>query len=117
MFSRLYIACQNRDGNLEEFFKYENQPEPPALSEGGKLRSGHKSDLIKCLEKLVEGTSETPRVDAIIMDGAVLYVQMLKPVLRHLESVKRIDVVWDGVLLGRQLECISTRETGIWNTH
>lgn len=57
------------------------------------------------------GTSETPKVDAIIMDGAVL-VQMLKPVmvqtfqeysdrvfmphvLRHLASVKRIDVVWD----------------------
>ena len=26
LFSRLYIACQTRDGNLEEFFTYENQP-------------------------------------------------------------------------------------------
>ena len=24
LFSRLYIACQSRDGNLEEFFKHEN---------------------------------------------------------------------------------------------
>ena len=25
LFSRLYIACQIRDGNMEDFFKYENQ--------------------------------------------------------------------------------------------
>ena len=25
-FFRLYIACQTRDGNAEDFFKYENQP-------------------------------------------------------------------------------------------
>ena len=33
LFSRLYIACQIRDGNLEDFFKYENQPWPPSLSQ------------------------------------------------------------------------------------
>ena len=111
LFSHLYIACQRRDRNLEEFFKYKNHPQPPPLSEGGKLRGGSKSDLVKCLKKLLDGPSETPSVDAIIMDGAVL-VQMLKPimvqtfkeysdrvfkprVLKHLESVGRIDVVWD----------------------
>ena len=26
LFSRLYIACQSREGNLEDFFKHENQP-------------------------------------------------------------------------------------------
>ena len=26
LFLRLYIACQNRVGNLEDFFKFENQP-------------------------------------------------------------------------------------------
>ena len=26
LFSRLYIACPTREGNLEEFFKHENQP-------------------------------------------------------------------------------------------
>ena len=30
LFSRLYIACQTRDGNLEEFFKHENSAHPPA---------------------------------------------------------------------------------------
>ena len=49
LFSRLYISCQTRDGNLEEFFKFENQPWPPSLSETGQLRGGQKADLIKCL--------------------------------------------------------------------
>jgi len=30
LFSRLYIACQNREGNLEDFFKFQNQPWPPS---------------------------------------------------------------------------------------
>jgi hypothetical protein len=44
LFSRLYIACQNRDRNLEDFFTYENQPWPPSLSELGQLRGGVKAD-------------------------------------------------------------------------
>ena len=28
LFSRLYFACQSRDGDLKEFFKHENQPCP-----------------------------------------------------------------------------------------
>ena len=45
LFSRLYIACQSRDDNLEEFFKHENQPFPPTLAQTGKIRKGQKSDL------------------------------------------------------------------------
>ena len=32
LFSQLYIACQIRDGNLNEIFSHENQPFPPPLS-------------------------------------------------------------------------------------
>ena len=31
LYSRLYIASQHRDRDLEEFFKRENQPYPPSL--------------------------------------------------------------------------------------
>ena len=37
LFSRLYIASNFRDGNLEEFFSHENHHWPPSLSEHGKL--------------------------------------------------------------------------------
>ena len=41
LFFRLYIVCQNRDGNLEGFFNYENQSFPPTIcaSRNNKGRS------------------------------------------------------------------------------
>ena len=50
LFSRLYISCQTRHGDLYEFFSNENHAVQPALSTGGKLRVGVKSDLLYCLE-------------------------------------------------------------------
>ena len=111
LFSRLYIACQNREGNLEDFFKFENQPWPPSLPQMGHLRGETKADLVKCLPGASSQTVEQPSVDAIILDGAVV-VQMLQPtavsifeeyfdsvvapyILRQLEDVKRLDIVWD----------------------
>lgn len=111
LLSRLYIACQSQDGNLEEFFKYENQPWLPSLSQMGNLRGGQKADLVKCLPTPSTQTTENPIVDAVILDGAVI-VQMLLPktaltfdeyfnavfapyVMKQLESVNRVDLVWD----------------------
>lgn len=115
LFSRLYIACQVRDGNLDDFFKYENQPWPPSLSQNGQLRGGQKADLVKCLTSttiLNENPAVTqPDVQAIILDGAVI-VQMLLPktartfeeyftsifapyILKQLEWASRVDLVWD----------------------
>ena len=111
LFSRLYIACHRRDGNLEEFLKHKNQPFPPTLAQAGKIREGQKSDLVKCMERLVENKIDTPQVEATIIDGAVI-VQILKLgmaatfkeyadfvfksyVRKQLEAVQRVDVVWD----------------------
>ena len=38
LFARLYISCQTRDGDLDKFFKHENQGCPPSLSHVGKRR-------------------------------------------------------------------------------
>ena len=109
VYFRLYIACQSRDGNLEEFFKHENQPFPPTLAQAGKIREGQKSDLVKCMERLVEKKINAPQVQATIIDGGVI-VQMLKPgmagtfkeyanlvftpyILKQLKAVQRVDVV------------------------
>ena len=37
--------CQTRDGNLEDFFKFKNQPWPPSLSETGSSEEGRKQIL------------------------------------------------------------------------
>ena len=111
LFSRLYIGCQTRDGNLEEFFRHENQAFPPALSDGANLHLGTKRDLLLCLEDLCETQSEAPIASSIIVDGAAI-VQMLKPagaknfaeyasqnfvpyITSQLLNTSRLDLVWD----------------------
>ena len=107
LFSRLYIACQNCDGNLEVFFKFENQPWLPLLLQMGQLQA----DLATCLSHSFSQAVEQPSVDAIPLDGATV-VQMpqltavstfeeyfnsvfVPYILRQLEDVKRLDIVWD----------------------
>lgn len=112
LFSRLYISCQTRDGNLEDFFRYENQPFPPSISHLGKLRPCAKSNLLQCLEDYITPTDVCPPVDVTIVDGAAI-VNILRPgtsktfvaysnevFLPHLQkhlkqSTSRIDLVWD----------------------
>ena len=112
LFMRLYIACQTRGGDLDQFFSHEIQAVPPALSCGGKQRIGTKADLLHCFESCVASKPQsTPEVDAIILDGAVV-VHMLHPGTSktfqeyadfvfgpysssQTDKTSRVDVVWD----------------------
>ena len=85
---------------------------PPSLSQSGSIRLGNKSELYsKCLEPKVKPADNSPVVDPLILDAAVL-VNALRPgtsrtshdyandvflpyVRRQMEGVKRIDIVWD----------------------
>ena len=114
LFSQLYIGCQSRSGNIDEFFEHENQNAPPSLSDGGRLRFASKSDLLQCLEGL-SPNSKTKHIPldglAVILDGAAL-VQMLKPgyvktfsdyavdvfkpfIESQFRTASRVDLVWD----------------------
>ena len=111
LFSRLFIGCQTREGNLEESFLHENQSFQPSLSQNGTLRPGNKSDLLKCLEKVYPSSSEVPATDAVILDGAAI-VNVVQPrgckTFQHhaencfipcqqmeVRNAKRLDIVWD----------------------
>ena len=78
LFSRLYIAPQSREENLQAFFKHEYHPWPPSLAQASRLREDQKSDLVKCMEKASAPTAESPEVDVAILDGAVV-IQMASP--------------------------------------
>jgi len=80
LFSRLYVACQSRDGDLDKFFRHENHPYPPALSSLGALRFGSKSGLLSCICAGVESTPDLSSIvaDTMVVDGAVA-IQMLQP--------------------------------------
>jgi len=111
LFSPLYISCQTRAGHLDEFFRHENQACPPALSDGGKLCLGTKSDLLTCFEEISDARSGAPTTTSIVLDRAAI-VQMLKPAAcknfreyaqkifipymsTRLQSSSRLDLVWD----------------------
>ena len=111
--ARLYISCQSRNGELDEFFKPENQGCPPSLSNLGKLRLPRKKlELVECLQTDVNLQSNMPTgINTIIIDAAAI-VNMIKPgvertfagyaeksFLRFIEAqlchAHRVDIVWD----------------------
>ena len=116
LFARLFIACQTREGDLDDFFQHENQACPPSISDLGKLRlPKKKSELAECLQTCTTPKGEMPsNIDVIIIDGAAV-VNMVKPgvagaektftnyadnsflpyVKAQLQHAKRVDVVWD----------------------
>ena len=65
---------------MDEFFKFENQREPPSLADHGNLRSGTKSNILQCLPG-IPLTHKSPAVEfatLLVFDmAAVLY--MAKP--------------------------------------
>ena len=83
LFSRLYIGCQTRDGKVVEIFRHKNQAFPPALSDGGYLHLGTKSDILICLEELFQTQTETPPVaSSVMIDGAAI-VEMISLQLQY----------------------------------
>ena len=106
LFSRLYVASQVRNGDLDEFFKHENQACPPSLSSVGSMRSGTKSDLLNCLEDLASTTesiaSSLLQITSKILDGAAI-VNMLRP-----GSVKTFEGYASEVFFAIHLSTAST---------
>ena len=55
---------------LNDYFSHKNEPCPPSLSAGGKLKLGTKSDNVRCLEDAPEKHDGiTPNVDVVMLDG------------------------------------------------
>ena len=57
LFSNLFVSCQTRQVDLDEFFKYENQIVPAALSSHDELYKTNKADLLTCLETFTPAES------------------------------------------------------------
>ena len=78
LFSRLFIACQSQEGDLEDFFSHENHSYPPSLSEFGKLRKGTKSEIMECLKECGSPEYAEPDYTAVLIDGPAV-VHMATP--------------------------------------
>ncbi|KAL8593397.1 hypothetical protein ACOMHN_067072 [Nucella lapillus] len=100
------------DADMEEFFRYENQREPPSLSNQGSLRSGKKSDILEHLNVPTDRSAEAKAATVLVLDMAAV-VHMVRPtsaqtfndyasqnLVSFLKSqvtpnVTRVDAVWD----------------------
>ena len=79
LFSRLFVASQFRDGNLNDYFSHKNQPCPPSLSARGKLKLGTKLEIVRCLEDAPGKQDDIiPSVDVVMLDGPAMLC-ILKP--------------------------------------
>lgn len=67
LFSRLFISCQVRECDLQDFFRHENQAAPASLSDGGKLHTSQKSQLTETLQTKVTLPDREPYGDVIII--------------------------------------------------
>ena len=123
LFSQLYIAMQHREGDMSTFFKHENHPYPPSLSDRGKLQLGKKSDLLIILTKKTQ--QEPPGTfDVKVLDGAAVvyflsttnittfdeYASCVfgPDIMKLLKTSEKVDVVWDTYITRSIQE--STRE-------
>lgn len=131
LLSSLYIACQVREGDLQQFFSHENHGFPPSLSDNGKLKlNSNKSDLLQSLQRLTSDDAPIilkPPVNMLVIDGAVS-VHYTKPMPTHTfddyctdfvsniekefqSGTQRIDIIFD-VYLPDSLKNTARQERG-----
>ena len=111
-FIQLLLSSQSgREIDKKEVFSYENCDYPPSLCQNGKMYSGTKSELLRCIEEDINIIDTVPSADVVVIVGSLM-IRLLKPetsvtfkdyaediVLPYLQSwlqnVSRIDIVWD----------------------
>ncbi|KAL8590645.1 hypothetical protein ACOMHN_011080 [Nucella lapillus] len=97
---------------MTDFFRFENQREPPSLADRGMLRSGTKSDILKCLNAPTGRADVAKEATIVVLDMAAV-IHMVRPttantfseyvslhIVPYLEaqitsSTQRIDAIWD----------------------
>ena len=79
LYANLYVACQSRDGDLENFYMHENHLYPPSISEYGKFQKClTKSNFLVCLNGLAQSIYDPPNIEMKVIDGAA-FVNMNPP--------------------------------------
>ena len=113
LITQLFLSLQSRpEADMVDFFKYENQREPPSLSDRGLLRAGNKSDILTCIKAPTARVCTARQVSVMVFDMASI-IHMVRPtravtfaeyvslnVVPFLENqltstVKHVDAIWD----------------------
>ena len=93
LFARMFISCQNRQCDLNEFFMHENQPAPASLSDQGKLRPCTKSDLSDIVQAKVALPEKKPETDVLIVDGSAMVNELPPRSPKTFDEYVRTDIL------------------------
>ena len=81
LITQLFLSLLGRpDGDIDYFFRHENQRGPPSLCDRGKVMSGTKSALLGCLPGMPDpGHSPAAKeASAIVLDMSAI-IHVVKP--------------------------------------
>ena len=79
LITKLFLSLQSRpDADMEEFFRYENQREPPRLSNQGSLRSDNKQIFQRVCRHLICRSDAAKAATVVVLDMAAV-VHMVRP--------------------------------------
>ena len=69
LITKLFLSLVGRpDGNVDDFFRHENQREPPSVCDRGNLMSGTKSALLGCLSSMPDpGRSPAAKEASVVV--------------------------------------------------
>ena len=83
--AQIFISLQSQQGeNIADFLQYENQREPPTLSDNGMRHSGQKSDILECVGAPTGSSTESRNVSVMIMKGPALVHMTTPPILTNM---------------------------------
>jgi hypothetical protein len=60
------------DGNMNNFFRHENQVCPPAMYDVGSLCLGTKGYLLMSFEEITDAKLRKPTTTSIVLEGAAI---------------------------------------------
>lgn len=128
--TQLFLSLQSRpDADMTEFFRFENQREPPSLADRGLLRSGTKSDILQCLNAPTGRNPSAKQATIVVLDMAAV-IHMVRPtsantfndyvslhIVPYLEAqmkngAYRMDVVWDNYPEENNLKALTQKKRG-----
>ena len=77
--TQLFLSLQSRpDADMEDFFRFENQKEPPSLADRGSLRFGTKSDILQCINAPTGRSAAAKQATVVVLDMAAV-IHMVRP--------------------------------------
>ena len=130
LITQLFISLESRpEADMIDLFTYENQREPPSLSDYGLLGAGNKSDILACIKAPTAGVYAARQPLLLVFDMAAIvlygapnqscnvcrilqYVNVVPFLENQLTStVERVDAIWD--IYPEKLKSLTQKRRGL----